>query len=356
MKYIKSIDCFRGFAALIVAGIHFDYAFKHNFFSINSFLAVHSFFVISGYVIFINYFDKISNFASVKNFLSKRFLRIYPLHFFTLILFLFLEILKLIALKFFDVKPNYDPFIKNDLVSFFSNIFLLNNIIGNPLSYNGPSWSIAAEFFSYIIFVLFIFFFKKKINIIILLFLLLYYPLYLEHYNSYWGIYSSLNCLFCFSIGGLFGIMYLRNKIIFYNKEIIIVIFFNLYLIYLKFYLVVLLFIFAILLYATSFLNYKSFFSKLLFNSFFTFIGKISYSIYMLHSLIFWVIINFLKVVIHIPFSNNDNQIPSKILLNTEQSYLLLLFLYLFTITISYFSYKFVELKFYKNKLYFGNH
>ena len=354
MKHIKSIDCFRGLAALIVAGIHFDYVLEYKIFSINSFLAVHLFFVISGYVIFINYFKKINNFVSVKKFLFKRFLRLYPLHLVTLFLFLLLEISKLMALKFFNIRPNYDPFIKNDLVSFFSNIFLLNNIIGNPLSYNGPSWSIAAEFFSYIIFLLFSFFFKKIVNIIILLFLTFYFTLYLEHYNSYWGIHSSLNCLFCFSVGGLFGIMYLRNKILFYNKEIIFIILFNLYLIYFKFYLVVFLFIFGLLLYVSSFLNYKSLFVKFFFNSFFSFIGRISYSIYMLHSLIFWIVINFLRVVIHIPFSDEGNQMP-KILINIEQSYLLIFFLYILTITISFFSYKFLEMKFYKNKFYQPN-
>ncbi len=93
MKYIKSIDCFRGFAALIVSGIHFDYAFKHNFFSINSFLAVHSFFVISGYVIFINYYDKISNFCIGKKFSIKKIFENIPVTFFyTNFIFIFRNI------------------------------------------------------------------------------------------------------------------------------------------------------------------------------------------------------------------------------------------------------------------------
>jgi hypothetical protein len=74
----------------------------------------------------------------------------------------------------------------------------------------------------------------------------------------------------------------------------------------------------------------------------------------MLHSLIFWIVINFLRVVIHIPFSDEGNQMP-KILINIEQSYLLIFFLYILTITISFFSYKFLEIKFYKNKFYQPN-
>lgn len=357
MKYLKSIDCLKGYATLMICGIHFNMYLNFKIFNYNSFLVVNIFFVISGFICLSNYYNKLYNFSVIKIFLQKRFLNLYPLHIFTLCLFLLIEISKLVALTYFDVRPNYEPFIKNDLISFFANILLLQNIIGNPLSFNGVSWYLGAQFFCYFIFIFSIVFLKRFILILIFSFLIFYYPAFLNHYNSYWGIYSLLNSLFCFFIGCLFGYIFYEKEFLIkkkYNVLLLFIFLFNLLIIKYKHYQITLLFICGFFLYLCDFLEKKTVFSKLIFNNFIKFIGKISYSIYMLHSLILWVVINSMKLFLNIPFQDtkysiieNDRQY-SKILIGIEETYLLLFFLYFLTIIISYYSYKFIETKFKK--------
>ena len=46
------------------------------------------FFVLSGFVIALNFQSKIYNFTDVINFQARRFFRLYPLHFFMLLIYL----------------------------------------------------------------------------------------------------------------------------------------------------------------------------------------------------------------------------------------------------------------------------
>ena len=91
-KKFLPLETYRAFAALMIAAIHFDvnsplvnHSFANGYF-------VHFFFCLSGFVIYFNYKDKIKNFENIKLFIKKRFLRLYPLHLFFLVLFLFIEV------------------------------------------------------------------------------------------------------------------------------------------------------------------------------------------------------------------------------------------------------------------------
>lgn len=345
-KKIESIDCYRGFAALTVAFIHF--AGPLGFVAPNlSFLAVHFFFTLSGFVIFVNYSNKINNFISLKIFIKKRFLRIYPLHFLLLLVFLVLEIGKFLAFNFTSITPNYIPFTNNNMESFILSIFLLNNLLGNPLSFNAPSWSVAAEFFSYVVFALLSFALKKYYNILSILFIIFYSKYYNDHLYEYWGIFSYLNSLFCFFIGTFFGKLYLdiKNNNIGLNIKIIFIIFIFLNLIYILNNNIICAtpYLYGSILFVTAASKRKNIFTYLIFNKFFVFLGKISYSIYMLHALILWVVLNSLRLLFdvkYIDFVYKFSHILSP--------YILLLFLYVVTIGLSYISYKFIEIKFYK--------
>jgi len=115
------------------------------------------FFVLSGFVIAINYLDKIFTFKDIILFQKKRFLRLYPLHFIMLIIFLFIEITKYIAEAKFGLNASNKPFTTNNLVSFLANIFLIQNYTVSNLTFNTPSWSISAEFYTYFLFALIFF-------------------------------------------------------------------------------------------------------------------------------------------------------------------------------------------------------
>jgi peptidoglycan/LPS O-acetylase OafA/YrhL len=338
MQQLHNINYLKAICALVVCFIHFK-IFIINLNNIDLdylFYFVHFFFVISGFVIFIKYYNNIITFSSVIHFLKKRFLRLYPLHIFILVLFLLLEIIKMIAQNHFNIKPNYDPFIKNNFESFIYNIFLVHNIFGNPLSFNGPSWAVGSEFFTYLVFSLTFFTLRKKIIIPIILFILFYSKYYSSSvFYSVHGFSTNLNCLFAFMIGGLFGLIFIKQKL---YSTILIIFFLLIFIIYNKYYLALLPFLFGWILYQSS-LNKKISLKKDFFiNRLFQLIGKISYSIYLTHSLVLWIAIQifniFLKVNVY-EFS----------LLNTI---LFLILLYFLTIIIAFLSYKYVENFFYQ--------
>ena len=96
---ILYLESLRGIAALNVAMYHASLVGGESFIVTNSFvknadLMVDFFFVLSGFVIAYNYSDRIFNFASLTQFQTKRFLRLYPLHFLTLLIFLAIELAK----------------------------------------------------------------------------------------------------------------------------------------------------------------------------------------------------------------------------------------------------------------------
>ena len=107
------------------------------------------FFTLSGFVIFYNYHDRLKEFNDLLGFVKKRFLRLYPLHFFFLIIFLLIEALRLILSSKFNISSNVEPFVTNNFQAFISNIFLLQTFL-HENTFNTPSWSISAEFYTYI--------------------------------------------------------------------------------------------------------------------------------------------------------------------------------------------------------------
>jgi peptidoglycan/LPS O-acetylase OafA/YrhL len=157
MQRYQTLDSFRFLAALLV-GVH-HVTINFQLFTaaesplIASFYAfVDFFFIISGFVIAINYADRIDSLGTYLQFLRRRLARIYPLHLLTLAIF---AVAGTLALRYgleFD-RPDY-----------FSPKWLPENLLlihawGTVphRTFNGPSWSISAEFFVYLLFPLFAF-------------------------------------------------------------------------------------------------------------------------------------------------------------------------------------------------------
>jgi peptidoglycan/LPS O-acetylase OafA/YrhL len=246
-----------------------------------------------------------------------------------------LEIAKFIAHNYYNIQPNYDTFVKNNLESFICNIFLLHNILGNPLSYNGPSWAVGAEFFSYVIFAVVVFFFRRSINVLFAVLILLYSKNYsLLNFYSIWGFSTNLNSLYDFAVGGLFGSIFVKQK---YFLNFFMIILLLIFIICNKYYLALIPFLFGCILLLSSIKNY-SFYFKIIFNRFFFLIGKISYSIYLIHSLVLWITIQFFSIVLKL------NVLAFEIF----ESLLFLVLIYFLTLTISIASFKYVENIFYK--------
>ena len=123
-------------------------------FFLNSYLFVDFFFVLSGFVMALAYGTRITQGLRFKPYVILRLGRIYPLH--LIMLFVWVPF---ICVKHYLFVTGHggetDPFEKNNVGTFISNIFLLHSMgVDNYLSWNLPSWSISTEFFAYIVFYL----------------------------------------------------------------------------------------------------------------------------------------------------------------------------------------------------------
>ena len=158
------LDSVRGIAALCVVVHHFviseplaavlpnkawiDFAFFHN-----AWLFVDLFFVLSGIVISMSYVQSGFGTFEFREYIVRRLARIYPLHIVTLLAFLSFRMMKLglVGVGLLHFAPS--EMAVNNGYSFFLNVLLLHAVgFIDYLSWNGPSWSISAEFYTYLVF------------------------------------------------------------------------------------------------------------------------------------------------------------------------------------------------------------
>lgn len=152
----RALDGLRGAAALLVVCFHLRWPnhVTHNEFIRHGYLAVDLFFVLSGFVIAANYARRLTDFATAREFVYLRFFRVYPLHLAVLGGFVSLELAKLWAARSGLLVPGHAPFTDNTSVAaLIANILLIHSLDVLPaLSWNSPSWSISCEFVAYILF------------------------------------------------------------------------------------------------------------------------------------------------------------------------------------------------------------
>lgn len=142
---IVHCDTFIGFHSLL--DIHKSHVIEKGY------LAVDYFFVLSGFImchVYAKSFDGGVGRAAFKRFLLARFARVYPLHLFTLLWTLAIYG----ALR---VSGNYheDGFMKliHNLWAIPTNLLLLQGMhLHSWPSWNGPSWSVSAEWWVYVLF------------------------------------------------------------------------------------------------------------------------------------------------------------------------------------------------------------
>lgn len=151
-KRFEALDSWRGIAAVMVMLFHFNIACNWSFndspFVLHADLLVTFFFVLSGFVISHAYERRLN--GSVVPFMLRRFGRLYPLHLATLGLMLAWAM----ARPVFENGPVFDGGIY-DWSAIFTNLLLLQGIgFEDHFTWNYPSWSISAEFYTYVIFAL----------------------------------------------------------------------------------------------------------------------------------------------------------------------------------------------------------
>lgn len=304
---LYKLESLRGVFALIVIIAHSPYNIykKELHFMSHADILVDFFFILSGFIISLAYEHRISKGLSFKSYFISRLGRIYPLHFFTLILCLLVLVIKQFSgLKFHFLSSS-------SVASFFSNFFLIHSLgIHNELTWNFPSWSISVEFYTYLLFFLGLKIYdkKKNIKIPIIISFACYMTLLIWSKKSIGSYSYDLGILRC--IGGFyFGVCIYRfqNK---FNLKIFkhiylletLSIFFLIFLFTITKYTSFRLDLFFILVFGIIILVYakkeNGFLGKIFNSKILKTIGRYSYSIYLMHSFVITIVIIFTKYIL----------------------------------------------------------
>lgn len=163
----RSLDALRGICALMVAALHFGargYVSGSKLVE-HSYLFVDYFFVLSGFVIAFSYGDRIADKRiSVGRFMGLRMGRIYPLHLAMMAAYFIVElILSAKGSAFASVTSRHAFSGPRSISALADNVLLLQSFGTTPfLTWNSPSWSIAAEMWCYLLTALVCFAFPRS--------------------------------------------------------------------------------------------------------------------------------------------------------------------------------------------------
>lgn len=281
---IKELDALRGIAALAVVFYHFTTRYNQIFnkeSSVNfsfGWLGVPVFFILSGFVIYLT----VNKCKNVKDFLKKRFFRLYPTYwiclFFTLIV-QYISSFSVNKLTFSDILVNF---------TMFQELFSVNNL-------DGAYWSLFPELIFYLIMAILMLFKKQNTfytyNVILILLGIIYmiWPIIVFeklitiHYIllfmigiAFYRIYNKINTNVDFTL--IFFNWLIGTKLYYYSNQSI-----SLILLYCFFFIIIgvyFLFIYGKLKFLAN--------SKVL-----MFLGYISYTLYLIHQNIGYIVINF---------------------------------------------------------------
>ena len=167
-RYLSNLTPLRGIAAIWVVVFHFS-EIVTKFVSTDTsliltkgYLMVDLFFILSGFImthVYQKSFQAGVKTGNFRQFLVARFGRIYPLHFFTLL------VMVLFAFKAGIKSPVQDP------AAISTNLLLIHSFgIHKIFTWNVPSWSISAEWWAYMVFpFLIVLMYRKKVLTMVLL-------------------------------------------------------------------------------------------------------------------------------------------------------------------------------------------
>ena len=162
----ETLDGWRGIAALGVAFYHLPIANPLREMSgwKNLEFFVDFFFVLSGFVIMHAWGTKLAARVELTDFVKRRFWRVWPLHAFVLGAFVAIEIFKVAAAASgklnFEAAPFTETFSLEALISNLTMVQALN--LHGTTTWNGPAWSISVEFWTYLVFAAAVWIFGRR--------------------------------------------------------------------------------------------------------------------------------------------------------------------------------------------------
>ena len=302
---INKLDGLRGLCSLMVVFYHYPQSYLpdiifSNFFIRESWSFVDFFFVLSGFVISYNY-STLSNTKDFCLYIKKRLIRLYPLLFFTTLVFLFFKVFSDI---FFIELVSSPKSIKLYLLDTCNTLLMLNSTpafgeLSKYLGMNHPSWSVSAEFISYLLFGLSSLFFFNKKNLFSFVTICLCVVVYIVKEQFTFSNYTwfFLRGIIGFNIGCIVYWLFTKKFSIKNNLELtlpLLIISVSYFFYYYEFgfkgvvniFFRPLFFGFVILV----LLKTNHYFSKFLESKPLRFLGKISYSIYLNHILLLLIL------------------------------------------------------------------
>ncbi len=303
---IAELESIRGLAALLVVAFHIPkwHPLLNTGLINNAYLMVELFFVLSGYVIHNAYANNINTKKDLIRFQFLRFGRLYPVHFVFLVTFIFVEAAKYFAQNKFGLSDfNSQPFRENGFVAIVQQIFLLQAIgpTGNAATFNAPSWTISVEFYTYLVFATCVLLAPRKKSL--LFSLLASSALILLASGSTFGFKLFLRCLAGFFVGCLTASITdkLKPNVPRYASLLV----FAAIVIFLQLktpeqYDVVIYFLAAALI-ASLVLSSDGHLNRVLGLRALTWLGTISYAVYMSHGIAVWAMKQVVRVVANRP-------------------------------------------------------
>jgi hypothetical protein len=212
-QQFATLNGWRGLCAMVVALHHFN-AYGHFYdvpLVVNAWLFVDFFFVLSGFIIGYAYADRLGSWRRTLPFMIRRFGRLWPLHAAVLVPLVGLEIVKLVLAHSGGMTVDRPAFAteNNTLASVFTNIALVQSLgVHDVLTWNRPSWSISTEFYTYIVFALFLMSVRGALPRLVLPFMIaamggaVVFLFSKTGMNTTWD-YGFFRCLYGFFIGYL---------------------------------------------------------------------------------------------------------------------------------------------------------
>lgn len=361
IRQIHSLTPMRGIAAIWVMLFHIDVSLFYRDFGAllprdqtgifsKGYLWVDFFFLLSGFVIAHVYSQQLTakpRASAIKHYLWARFARIYPLHLFTLLI---LVVFTSIAAKLFPaiVDGSWTTYFAWSALP--SNLLLTQSMNQHVyLSWNMVSWSIAAEWWTYVLSIPCIMFMVGRTIKIVVVYALIAFALlatlvYLlpDKNLDITFNYGFFRCLFEFNIGLAIYQLFLQDKMrtwLAKDWAAILLLVAIAVIFHTRSNDLLIIPCFGLLILALAYNNTKI--DGLLNKPIFQYLGKISYSIYMVHCLwfmVFWFALPQLKTLGVAEFSSIQK------LLYT------ILFITL-TLISSHFTHYYMELKFQRKLL-----
>ena len=359
MRRISQLDGLRGILALWVVFYHMYGTLpivkltitKYLPFITQAWFTVDVFFVMSGFVMFYVYENTFTtgvNFKKYLNFMRARFSRLYPVHLFTMLLFL-------VPMSFFLLKdPEFFSWTgRYSIGTFLASLFFIQSPWFPIRSWNYPNWSISAEFHAYIIFPLLVPFLQKvKPSFSFLLILIcqlvvvfLYYSNRgeIEQYptNGFFVLFRVIPLFIC----GIFIFRLWRHDFQVHSLFWIATIFVLLLLLVNESVSYFSVLVIPILLITSLNCNLAN---KILTSRFALFLGSISYSLYMVHAFVEGIVIGGFERILR------RVTVVSGYFSSAPLSFVLYFSGVLISVILAFFTFKYIELparKFINSKL-----